>query len=1038
MRKRNKLYTINRWNRPLLGNTFDEGGNLLQWDKLASQAYGANYGEEGYTLDDYMGSKNGLGIAKKDNPFSKGNIGTTGQAAAGAVLSTPIGDKALDTFDPVYHLAGGRESAVGNGLSDAGKSIFKASAASGNGWGMLAGAGLKIVGGLTNAAFGIKTDKQALQNANNAIDYYSNFNSTASRFDDVTGVQDMGSFQNPYKGGWFSGGKARKKNAALKKDFLASESWANRSVDNNINNIANTQMNNMLANYSAFGGPLGNQGALDYGFTADYLSAKNKAAGARDRIPTNPFGSLPVTPLSTFALGGDIQTNGADFTTGLSEVNAGGSHEENPYEGVQVGISRENGQPNLVEEGETIFDDYVYSRRIKADERTKKKFHIGKNTDISYADLSKKLQKESLERPNDPISQRALTMQLHELAEEQERQKAEEQAQEEQDLFATLPPEQQEEIMQQIALQEQQAQQMQEQQAMQQGTEGVLMQEQPEEQQAIDPQMQQQTVQEQQMEQPQIEGEQINACGGKMNRYDKGGDLKKAIYKALKTYTDSDFDRWAKDNNVGKITDWEKVLSNKQFMEALKKKNPSLGDVLTRGYDFGAYKAPKDSLTFDFAHGGWGLEDYDAWDGSTDAAWQEALKKGLVKKGMNSEEIGKALMQTDSYKRGTDWLKANEQNRLSYLQSIYNSKEAPEAARAYAGKYVDANGWLKDARRDYQTIFEDPNGQGVRNTHPGTYWKTPNEVLRDRQAMNYVLNDDGTAELIYNEVPQDWEKTDSYVWQDEKGDNEANYYRRPKEESTEAEEDNTIAPKHKPTWGRAVGLFGPAVGLGMQMAGIGKPDYSGVNASLDIMNGAPATATFTPIGSKLTYKPLDTQREQNRLDANSRATDRAILNNSSPLGTKTAGLLANGYNNMTTSGDLGVKAQSYNDAQRMQVANYNRGTDQFNAEGFNRTSITNAQMQNSIRQASAQMAMEAARQKMAADAAWNQGIYGNVAGLFKGIGDWGTENARHNMVADMAADGIFGTIGDKQNIGKRHVTKRCKGGKMNRKKGLTY
>ena len=77
---------------------------------------------------------------------------------------------------------------------------------------------------------------------------------------------------------------------------------------------------------------------------------------------------------------------------------------------------------------------------------------------------------------------------------------------------------------------------------------------------------------------------------------------------------------------------------------------------------------------------------------------------------------------------------------------------------------------------------------------------------------------------------------------------------------------------------------------------------------------------------------------------------------------------------------------------------------------------------------------------MAADAAWNQGIYGNVNGLFAGLGAWGKENAQHNMIADMAADGIFGTMND-QNIGKGYIVKRvkkAKGGKLNRKRGLTF
>lgn len=880
----------------------------------------------------------------------------------------------------------------------------------------------------------------------------------------------------------------------VKRNIATAQSWANRSVDNNIDNIADTQMDNLLANYAAFGGPLGGlpsqgTGAIDYGFMSDYLVAKNKSAEAKNKISTNVFGNLPVTPLSTFALGGgihikkshrglftkeakehgmgvqefashvlankdkyspevvkranfarnatkfalggDMQTNGSDFSNGLMHIDAGGSHEGNPYDGVQLGTDAQ-GKPNLVEEGETIFDDYVFSKRIKADAQTKKRFHVGKNADISYADLSKKLEKESAERPNDAISQAGLEKQMHDLADEQERQKSEIQTKEAQEVFASLPPEQQRAIMQQVAMEEQQAQQQQ----MEQPTEEVPQQA---EQQSVNEQMMQQPV-----EQPIAEEPQMNACGGKINKYDKGGDMKKKIYNALGLYTDSDFDKWALDQKVDKITDWENILKNKQFMSALSGVNPILSDAISRGYNFGTYiPVTNNKLTFDFTHGGWGREDYDAWDGSTDSAWKEAVKKGLVKKGMNSEEIGKALSQTDAYKRGSDWLRADESNRLNYLQQILNSQDAPQAARDYAARYVDANGWLKDVKRDYQTIFEDPNGTGVRNTHPGTYWKTPNEILRGKQTGNYVVNDDGSIEEIYGNVPKDWTSAGNYSWQDDKSDYTYNYYKRPiaSIDVTDNNGDNQeeIVPKHKNEKLRYAGLLGPLVGLGMQAMGIGKPDYSRMDAAVEAASGAPALASYKPIGNYLTYNPMDIWYEQNRMDANSRATDRAILNNASPIGTKMVGLLANGYNSQIADGDLYRKALEYNDAKRQKVAEFNRGTDQWNADAFNRTSATNAEIANRNRQFKAQMQMDAARQRMTADATWNQGIYGNVSGLFKGISDLGRENAQHNMIADMAADGIFGVMTPKSNTGKRVVTtKKSCGGKIKRKRGLTF
>lgn len=1153
MKKKNKLYTANKWNKPLFAqgidrehqNVFDGffsstlDTSLSKPGILSKSSSGLDYqvpqlSKPNITMptdwSDSLQNKlavqnsqnlvNGFGTeAAKNNSFKsflKGGLGDKGDKAAVGQALTGIGLEMTgligrsernkrglyDVVDPVHQLAGGRESEVGGALGDAGVSLFKSSAMSGNGYGMLAGAGLKVIGGLTDAAFGVKWNKDTI----NGIENHTNAMRTNA--EGITGATTSDDFLNKTanlstaalnfskgdigKDGWFTNKVGRKYNA-LKNAQAAAQAYASHALTTGAKNVDSNLDDSVFTNFAAFGGPLSiidnnnNMGAIDYNFMSDYLTSKNKSAEVKNKIPTNIFGSLASTPLfalgggihikkshrglftreakehgmgvqefashvlankdkyspevvkranfarnaTKFALGGDIQTNGSDFSDGLHVISAGGSHESNPYDGVQLGTDSQ-GKPNLVEEGETIFDDYVFSKRIKADAKTKKKFHVGKNADISYADLSKKLEKESTERPNDAISQAGLEKQMHDLADEQERQKSEMQAKEAQEVFASLPPEQQRAIMQQIAMEEQQAQQQQ----MEQPTEEAPQQV---EQQSVNEQIMQQPV-----EQPIAEEPQMNACGGKINKYDKGGDMKKKIYNAIGLYTDSDFDKWALDQKVDKITNWENILKNKQFMTALSGVNPILSDAISRGYDFGTYvPATNNKLTFDFTHGGWGKEDYDAWDGSTDSAWKEAVNKGLVKKGMNSEEIGKALSQTDAYRRGSDWLKADESNRLNYLQQILNSQDAPQAARDYAAKYVDANGWLKDAKRDYQTIFEDPNGTGVRNTHPGTYWKTPNEILRGKQTGNYVVNDDGSIEEIYGNVPKDWTSAGNYSWQDDKSDYTYNYYKRPTA-STNATDNNgdgqgEIVPKHKNEKLRYAGLLGPLVGLGMQAMGIGKPDYSRIDAAVEAASGSPALASYKPIGNYLTYNPMDIWYEQNRMDANSRATDRAILNNASPIGTKMAGLLANGYNSQIADGDLYRKALEYNDAKRQKVAEFNRGTDMYNADAFTKTSATNAEIANRQRQFKAQMQMDAARQRMAADAAWNQGIYGNVSGLFKGISDLGRENAQHNMIADMAADGIFGVMTPKSNTGRKVVTtKKSCGGKIKRKRGLTF
>ena len=127
------------------------------------------------------------------------------------------------------------------------------------------------------------------------------------------------------------------------------------------------------------------------------------------------------------ALGGNIgRTHGANFTNGLTFINNGGSHEENPFEGVPMGVDQE-GTPNLVEEGETIFNDYVFSKRLTVPNAIKNKYKLGGIKNLSFADASKKLAKESEERPTDPISKRGLQAIMSDLAIAQETLKADNQ-----------------------------------------------------------------------------------------------------------------------------------------------------------------------------------------------------------------------------------------------------------------------------------------------------------------------------------------------------------------------------------------------------------------------------------------------------------------------------------------------------------------------------------------------------------------------------------------------------------------------------------
>lgn len=131
------------------------------------------------------------------------------------------------------------------------------------------------------------------------------------------------------------------------------------------------------------------------------IAAHNKATSARDTIQENTVNEF-MRNLKSY--GGPLYNLGGEFDNGLVFIDEGGTHDENPFNGVLMGVDSQ-GIPNLVEEGEIIYNDYVFSNRLKP---TKKLLAEGgfsdKYIDWTFAKIVEDLQKESAERPNDIIS----------------------------------------------------------------------------------------------------------------------------------------------------------------------------------------------------------------------------------------------------------------------------------------------------------------------------------------------------------------------------------------------------------------------------------------------------------------------------------------------------------------------------------------------------------------------------------------------------------------------------------------------------------
>ena len=201
--------------------------------------------------------------------------------------------------------------------------------------------GLGIVGGLTNALFGTKVDKaklEAVENTKSNLTNAAMAAGTATSFDSTAlnapQAVNYGS-TNAYSGGLFSKGKARRKNAELKRQLQESEAFANRGVSNGIENVTKNQDSSLASTYYAYGGilqpyspefnlralggytPTFGDGAIGYAFTNDYLHNGYLNANRENKLDALNTNDVYLSNGSTmFAEGGNMNTATEDYQEG--------------------------------------------------------------------------------------------------------------------------------------------------------------------------------------------------------------------------------------------------------------------------------------------------------------------------------------------------------------------------------------------------------------------------------------------------------------------------------------------------------------------------------------------------------------------------------------------------------------------------------------------------------------------------------------------------------------------------------------------------
>lgn len=427
---------------------------------------------------DFKAAMGGTGAFDLKSTFSGGNVAGMLKGGLAGGIGSAVGNIAGGA------IGGGLESGAGSAISNIGGTIGSAVSAVNPVLGGIISAGSGIIGGLTNRMFGSKLNKEKIaevEGSNKAINTVMVDSSSADSVMDQWANQDFGkdfTKSDIGKDGWFSN-KAKNKYKELKKQQDIARNRALTSYENAAD-AADTQSDlNAMASFAAFGGPLGiwggyGSGAIGYELAKENLGIKALNAANKGKLTSLP-NSFESSELNTFAkggeihikpenrgkftkycggkvtseciargkrssdpavrkratfaanarkwhhaFGGDLLTHGAEWDNGLRIIGNGGTHEENPMEGVPMGMDAE-GTPNLVEQGEVIFNDYVFSNRMFADGGLLESFNLPKSYDgYSFAAIAEKLGEESKERPNDPISKRGLLSSMSRLQQAQE------------------------------------------------------------------------------------------------------------------------------------------------------------------------------------------------------------------------------------------------------------------------------------------------------------------------------------------------------------------------------------------------------------------------------------------------------------------------------------------------------------------------------------------------------------------------------------------------------------------------------------------
>lgn len=721
----------------------------------------------------------------------------------------------------------------------------------------------------------------------------------------------------------------------------------------------------------------------------------NNLVNAGQRVSNIGYRQGMANFLNNAAMGGPLSTHGADFSDGLIRIDVGGTHEQNPYGGVPAGVDPQ-GIPNLVEEGETIWDDYVFSDRLKVPKSLVKKLGLGgSKKGITYADASKKIAENSgVElRPNDPISKRTEEAQLAELEVSQEEKRMKLEKNKLMKAISEMNPDELQGLF-------------------------TAAQQSPV---AMETQMPPQEVNEEPLSAEPVQGtgeyEPVGfACGG--HKFLTGGQIAKIkeAFESGKLKYDAESDTYSGIvPGMGRRTYSTANLAKFGIKPAEAKPDSISTTTLLRTGQVKPQQEKPDS-TIALARMSQAAEDAR----KAAQATQEASKQEESKQ----EESKNTYDFTDGL---TGFRTVGNNGQRSYSAWNYGDSALNSAFKNWLnrGDYSDitspgiyfADRAVSSAPQEQETPATKGTTGARKATTPATTPKlaavaVDNTPLEFADSMPEVL-----ASLAENDAA-----TQKAV-----------------DEALETPVGITSQPDYKslPTWMRYAPVVGGALSV---LSDIFNPgDYSDYDRLISSSRrlSSPITIPVETIGDRIRRNPFDERLAVNQANQNFLASLRGTMDNAG--GNRAYRQFANNllaYNNQGALSEIARNAYLANRQDALQTADFNRATGIQNMNAINQRNLAQAQLNSQREQMGWNALAHATQMKDAAQRYDDQLASADFTGLMESLGNLGKENEQRNWLTSLGKEGILAYLMNNRggiDFLPQATTTKC-GGKMKTKK----